>query len=147
MNMKDFSQYKEIGKTTNTVVYILESDPDVLIIVPREGTIDTVEDARENVAYYHSYARSLGKPCGSVVILANVLSQDVEARRVYQEWDTNLFFAGGLVVENALSRALGSFFIGLSRPNVPTQLFDTIDNAIEWLRTMRPKGDEGDGHA
>jgi hypothetical protein len=147
LNMKDFSKYREIGSTTNTVVYTVDSDPDILIIVPREGTIDTVEDARENVAYYHSYARSLGKPCGSVVILANVLSQDVEARRVYQEWDTSLFFAGGLVVENALSRALGSFFIGLSRPNVPTQLFDTIDNAIEWLRTMRPKRDEGDGHA
>jgi hypothetical protein len=145
--MKDFSQYRKIGSTTNTVVYTIDSDPDILIIVPREGTIDTVEDARENVAYYHSYAHSLGKPCGSVVILANVLSQDVEARRVYQEWDTNLFFAGGLVVENALSRALGSFFIGLSRPNVPTQLFGTIDNAIEWLRTMRPKGDEGEGNA
>lgn len=27
--------YKEVGKTTNMVVYTLESDPDVLIIVPR----------------------------------------------------------------------------------------------------------------
>lgn len=145
--MKDFSQYKEVGKTTNTVVYTLESDPDILIIVPREGTMDNVKDARENVAFFHSYARSVGKPCGSVVILANLLSQDAEARRVYQEWDTDLFYGGGLVVEDALSRALGSFFLGLSRPNVPTRLFDTVDKAIEWLKTMRPKQDEGEGNA
>lgn len=141
--MKDFSQYKEVGKTTNTVVYTLESDPDILIIVPREGTMDNVKDARENVAYFHTYARSLGKPCASVVIMANLLSQDTEARRVYQEWDTDLFYGGGLVVEDGLSRALGSFFLGLSRPNVPTRLFDTVDKAIEWLKTIRPKLDKG----
>jgi hypothetical protein len=144
--MKDFSEYKEVGMTTNTVIYIVESDPDILIIVPREGTIDNVKDAQENVTYFHSYARSVGRPCASVVILANLLAQDAEARQVYQEWDTSLFFAGALVVENALSRALGSFFLGLSRPNVPTRLFDTVEKAIEWLKTMRPKQDEGDNH-
>ncbi len=145
--MRDFSQYKEIGRTTNTVVYIAESDPDILIIVPREGTMDNARDARENVAYYHSYARSLGRPCGSVVLMANMLSQDAEARRAYQDIDTKLFFAGGLVVEDALSRALGSFFVGLSRPHVPTRLFDSVDKAIEWLKAMRPKQHAGDSHA
>lgn len=145
--MKDFSQHKEVGRTTNTVVYITESDPDILIIVPREGTMDNARDARENVDYFHSYARSLGRPCGSVVIMANMLSQDAEARRAYQEMDTNLFFGGGLVVEDALSRALSSFFIGLSRPQVPTRLFDSVDKAIAWLKTLRPKAAEGEGHA
>ena len=145
--MKDFSHYKEIGRTTNTVVYIAESDPDILIIVPRKGTIDNAEHARENVAFFHSYARSVGRPCGSVVIMANLLSQDAEARRAYQEWDTALFFAGGLVVENALSRALGSFFLGLSHPNVPTQLFESLESAVEWLKTLRPNQDEGNAHA
>ncbi len=144
--MNAFSRYKEVGKTANTVVYIAESDPDILIIVPGAGTLDTAEDAQENVAYYHGYARSLGQPCGSVVIMANMLAQDAEARRAYQEIDTDLFYASGLVVENALSRALGSFFVGLSRPHVPTRLFDTIDKAVEWIKTMRPKSDAGDAH-
>jgi len=137
--MKDFSQYKEVGRTTNTIVYVAESDPDIIIIVPREGTMDNAKDARENVEYYHSYAHSQGKQCGSLVIMSNMLSQDAEARRAYQEIDTNLFYAGALVVESALSRALGSFFIGLSRPRVPTKLFDTVENAIQWLKAMRPK--------
>ncbi len=144
--MKDFSNYKQIGKTVNTIIYIAESDPDILIIVPRQGTLDNGHDARENVAYFHSYARTLGRPCGSVVIMANMLSQDAEARRAYQEIDTSLFYGGGLVVEDALSRALGSFFIGLSRPHVPTRLFENVDKAVEWLKTMRPKQDQGDAH-
>ncbi len=145
--MRDFSHYKEVGRTTNAAVYVLESDPDILIIVPQEGTIDNVKTAHENVAYFHKYARALRKPCGSVVIMANLLSQDAEARRAYQEWDTDLFFAGGLVVENALSRALASFFLGLSHPNVPTQLFESLDSAVEWLKTMRPNQQEGSAHA
>lgn len=137
--MRDFSHYKEVGKTTNTVVYVAESDPDILIIVPREGTLDNAQDARENVAYYHEYARSLGRKIGSAVIMSNMLSQEPEARRAYTEIDPHLVYGGALVVESALSRALGSFFVGLTRPVVPTKLFDSVENAIEWLKTMRPK--------
>ena len=137
--MTDFSKYNEVGRTRNTVVYIAASDPDILIIVPREGTMDNAEDARENVTFYHNYARSLGRQCGSVVIMANMLSQDVEARKAYANIDPSLIYAGALVVESALSRALGSFFIGLSRPNVATKLFDSVENAVEWLIIMRPK--------
>lgn len=137
--MRDFSHYKEIGRTTNTIVYIAESDPDILIVVPVEGTMDNGRDARENVAYYESYARKLGKPCSSVVIMSNMLGQEPEARRAYTEIDPGLFYGGGLVVESALSRALGSFFVGLTRPKVPTKLFDTVENAVEWLKTQRPK--------
>ena len=147
MTMQDFSRYKKIGETTNTEIYIEESDPDIMLIVPRKGTMDNFKDACENVAYYHAYARSLGRPCGSVVIMSNMLSQDAEARRAYTTFDPMLIYGGALVVGNALSRALGSFFLGLSRPNVPTKLFDTVDKAIEWLKSMRPKLDNGDSHA
>lgn len=139
MTAQDFSRYKKIGETTNTEVYIAESDPDILIIVPREGTKDNRTDACENVAYYHRYARSLGRPCGSLVMMSNMLSQDAEARREYNTLDPALIYGGALVVSNALSRALGSFFIGLNRPRVPTKLFDTMENGLQWLRTMRPR--------
>ena len=137
--MPDLSKYKKIGDTTNTEVYVAESDPDIMIIVPRKGTMDNAKDASENVAYYHSYARSLGKPCGSVVIMSKMLSQDAEARRAYTTLDPTLIYGGALVVGNPLSRALGSFFIGLNRPRVPTKLFDSVENGVQWLKTIRPK--------
>jgi hypothetical protein len=134
--MQDLSRYKKVGSTANTEVYIAETDPDIMIIVPRKGTMDNFEDACENVAYYHSYARSLGRPCGCVVIMSNMLSQDAEARRAYNTLDPTLIYGGALVVGNALSRALGSFFIGLNRPRVPTRLFDSVENGIQWLKTV-----------
>jgi hypothetical protein len=144
--MKDFSRYRQVDATSNTVLYVPDTDPDILLVVPREGTLDTGANARENVQHFHAYARSLGRSCGAVVIMANMLSQEAEARRAYQAIDTQLFYGGALVVEDALSRALGSFFIGLSRPNAPTRLFETVDDAIAWLKTMRPKQHEGNGH-
>jgi hypothetical protein len=137
--MKDFSQYKEIAKTANTVMYTLETDLDIIIIVPLEGTMDNAKDARENAAFVGEYAHRLGRPVGSVVIMANMLAQEPEARRAYAEIDPKDAYGAALVVENALSRALGSFFIGLTRPAVHTQLVDSVEKGLEWLRTMRPK--------
>ena len=74
--MTDFSKYKEVGKTPNTVIYIAESEPDIMIIVPREGTMDNAQDARENVTQFHNYARTLGKPCGRVVIMSSMLGRN-----------------------------------------------------------------------
>ena len=136
--MKDYSKYKLIARTANLTSYSIETDLDILINVPFEGTMDNALDARENVALFYKYAQDLGRPIGSVVIMTNMLAQEPEARRAYSEMDPKLFYAAGLVVENSLSRALGSFFIGLSRPKVPTKLFDSVETAIEWLKTMRP---------
>jgi len=136
--MRDVSHYTEIGTTTNTVTYTTDADPDILMIVPREGTIDTAADARENAAFFHAYASRLGRPCGCVVMMATMLSQDADARRAYSDISPALFYGAALVVESALSRALGSFFVGLSRPVVPTRLFDTAERATEWLKSMRP---------
>lgn len=137
--MKDLSQYNEIGKTTNTVTYSLKTEPDILLIVPLEGTMDNAKDAQENVAFFYSYARQLGKPISCAVIMSNMLSQEAEARRAYAEIDPKLVYGGALVVESALSRALGSFFVGLSRPMVPTKLFSSVEGAIDWLKSMRPQ--------
>ena len=137
--MKDFSQYKNVGKTSNTDYYIAESDSDILIVVPHEGTVDNPKDARENVIFQSGYARSLEKKCSTLVVLAALVAQDAETRRIYaSEMENDLFFAAALVVDSALSRAIGSFFIGLSRPQMPTKLFDTTDKATAWLKTMRP---------
>lgn len=136
--MHDFSQYKHISQAPQMDYYIAESDPDILIAVPQKGMVDTLQTARESANFMTDYARALGKPCGTLIVMTNLLSQEPEARRVYVEMDNRLFFGAALVVDNALSRALGSFFIGLTRPRTPTKLFDTVEKAIEWLKTMRP---------
>jgi hypothetical protein len=134
--MTGFSQYQSVGTDGNSDYYI--ADPDILMAVPKAGMVDTPQTARVAVDFQTAYARKLGKKCSTLVIMSNVLSQDAETRKIYDEMTVSgLFFGTALVVNNPLSRAIASFAIGLSKPQVPVKLFDTVEKGIEWLRTVR----------
>ena len=136
--MSDFSQYQYLGTVENQADYYVV-DPDILLIVPPKGMVDTPQLAHASAEYQSAFARQAGRKCATIVVMSNVLSQDAETRRVYRELAENgLFFGAALVVDNALSRALAGFFIGLSKPGIPMKLFDTVEKSIEWLRSIRP---------
>ncbi len=62
------------------------------------------------------------------------MSQDAAARRVYaEEMDPRLVHGTALVVSNPLSRAIGSFFLGLTKPRIPVALFPSVEAAVPWL--------------
>lgn len=135
--MTDFSQYQSVGTDGNSNYYT--AAPDILLVIPKPGMVDTPQSARVAVDYQTAYARKLGEKCSTLVIMSSVLSQDAETRRIYDEMTVSgLFFATALVVNNPLSRAIASFAIGLSKPQVPIKLFDTVEKGIEWLKTVRP---------
>jgi hypothetical protein len=135
--MTDFSQYKHVGSMAGINYYI--ADHDILLVVPPIGYVDTPQLAQQCADFMNEYISKAGGKFATVVIMSNVLTQDAETRRVYQKLSGNgLYFGVALVVDSALSRALASFIIGLSKPAVPTQLFGTVEKSIEWLRTIRP---------
>jgi hypothetical protein len=129
-------EIKSVGKTFNTEYSKVE--PDILIVTPESGYKDNVQAARQNMAWQQDFARKLGRKCGVVVVMNNLLSQDADSRKVYAEGlSPELFYGSALVVNNALSRAIGSFFIGLSRPAVPLTLVGSIEEGITWLEGIR----------
>lgn len=129
-------QLKKVGHTFNTEYSTYGTD--ILIVVPMPGYKDNVEAARANMEWQQNFARDLGRKCGLVVVLNNLLSQDAESRKVYSEGMLPaLFFGSALVVSNPLSRAIGSFFIGLSKPLVPLTLVSSIEDGIGWLENIR----------
>lgn len=135
--MSDLSQYQYFGAAAGADYYW--ADPDILLVIPSAGYHDTPQLASQSADFMNDCARKAGKKIGVVVIMSNVLTQDAETRRVYQELAGNgLYFGLVLVVDSALSRALASFFMGFSRPPIPLQLFSTMEKGIEWLRTIRP---------
>ena len=135
--MSNFSQYRHLNTLSGTDYYLVDND--IILVVPQKGFIDNPQQARESADFQDSYARQLGKKCGDVIIMSNVISQDAESRRVYNEQAASgLYYGVALIVDNALSRALGSFLIGMSQTKIPIKLFDTIDRGIDWLRTIRP---------
>ncbi len=129
-------QWKPLGRTYNTR-YFLSSD-DVVIVLPDQGLKDDGASARVNIDFQTGYARLLGRRCAVVVVLDSLTSQDSEARRIYAAgMQPTLFFAAALIVTNPLARAIGSFFLGLTRPAVPTKLFESVEAATAWVATER----------
>ena len=47
---------------------------------------------------------------------------------------TDMFSALALLVSSPATRMTANFFIGLNRPNVPTQMFNDEAEAVRWLR-------------
>jgi hypothetical protein len=130
-------QWKPLGRTYNTHYYLLADD--VLIVLPDQGLRDDGASARVNIDFQSAYARMLGRRCCVVVVLDSLTSQDSEARRIYAAgMQPSLFYAAALIVTNPLARAIGSFFLGLTRPAVPTKLFESVEEAANWVTTQRP---------
>ncbi len=129
--------WKPIGRTHNTR-YFLASE-DVMIVLPDQGLRDDGASARINIDFQTAYARMLNRRCAVVVVIDSLTSQDAEARRIYAAgMQPALFFAAALIVTNPLARAIGSFFLGLTRPAVPTKLFESVDAATSWCASLRP---------
>ena len=130
-------QWKPLGRTYNTHYYLLSDD--VLIVLPDKGLKDDGASARVNIDFQTAYARMLGRRCSVVVVLDSLTSQDSEARRIYAAgMQPALFYAAALIVTSPLARAIGSFFLGLTRPAVPTKLFESVEDAVAWVATQRP---------
>jgi hypothetical protein len=126
--------WKSAGRTSNTSYYM--AGDDALIVLPDTGLKDNAASARENTAFQLDVAKRLGRPLGLVVYLTSLLGQDAEARKVYAALDKEMFSGSALVVSNPLARAIGSFFLGLSRPAFPAKLVGTIEEGIAWISTL-----------
>jgi hypothetical protein len=110
---------------------------DVLIAVPVEGHEQTETRARESLTELKRIIRESGRKQALIVVLDNVQSQDARGRRLWQrELDPSMLCGLALVCESLMARALGSFFIGLRRPSVPTCLVPTVADGLRWTETQ-----------
>jgi hypothetical protein len=111
----------------------------MLAAVTKAKTRDTGASARENVDFQNTYFKEHG---GGVVLVFvdNLVSQDGEARATYQDGaDVDVFLGTALIGGSALSRAMGSIFLGIARPTIPFRFFSTLDKALPWARQIRDK--------
>ncbi len=135
--MTDYSQYRLLTNLAGADYYLI--DDDIILIVPPKGFVDNPQQARASVVFQDGYVRQLRKKCATMVVMSNVLAQDAETRRIYNDQAASgLYYGAAIIVDNALSRAIASFLIGMSQTRVPLKLFDSVEKGINWLRTVRP---------
>ena len=62
-----------------------------------------------------------------------------DARKYFAgEETTRIESAAALLVGSPLARAIGNFFMGFNNPSIPTRLFTSEAEALEWLRGFLP---------
>jgi hypothetical protein len=129
----DTKQWAKFGTSDNADFY--EVEPGILAVVPFDGTEDNAETARQSVTIQLDYLRARGKRAGVVVFMDPVLEQHAGARTVYRDLPDPAFqVCFALVGSSAFGRAVGSVFLGLSRPRVPTKMFGSFGEAVAWIR-------------
>jgi hypothetical protein len=134
--VNDSASGAPIGSTVNTEYFLLA--PDVLLGVPYTNSLDDAVSAQANTLFQMNYARSAGMPCGIVILADRLASQDAAARRIYAEqMDPAQILGTALIVNSPLSRAIGSFFLGLTRPRVKLKMVSSIDDALAWIGVLR----------
>jgi hypothetical protein len=131
----DTSAWTRIGRSDNADFF--EVEPQVLAVVPFDRCDDNEATARASIRIQLEYLRARQKRAAVLVFMDHILSQSVEAREVYRTAPDPAFQACfALVGGTTFGRAVGSFFIGIHPPRVPTRLFATAEAALAWARQM-----------
>jgi len=138
--MQSFEEksYPYLGNTGNNKYYLIEED--IVLGIPNHNVVEDGQSAKENITFQMNYARNTQGKCGFIIDLSQIKSQTTDARKIYADgMDADLCLGTALIVANPLSRAIGSFFIALSKSKVPTKLVDSTDSGIQWLQTLQNK--------
>jgi len=127
------SAWRALGRTTNTAYY--EIEPGILAAVPNQGAIDDKQTSAENVEFQDGHFRQLGRGGVVIIFFDRLSSQDKDARQTYgTKHDPKLLRGSALVGGTMLGRALISFFLGISKPQVPVKTFGALADAVAWAR-------------
>jgi hypothetical protein len=94
------------------------------------GAIVTEDVARKTVAELMTL--TAGR---RIVLLADIRQQKSITReaRVFYGNATNAYSALALLADSLPTQVIANFFMSLSRPKVPTQMFTSEEKALTWL--------------
>jgi hypothetical protein len=125
-----------MGKKMSTEQVDLElTDDGILEYRYAPGAVVDLEFAR---AIVRSAAELLGSnaPMPSLVEPGNIKELTREARTFFAESPENHAVASrvALMVESPATRIIGNVFLRVSKPRIPTKLFQDRDAARAWLR-------------
>jgi len=105
----------------------------IVRIIHVPGAEVTLEDAQETMAAYLKIKKGKRRPL--FVDTRKMKSIFREARKYYAGAEAiKVASAAALIVDTPVSRVLGNFFLGLSNPLLPSRLFSSEDEALEWLK-------------
>lgn len=118
---------------TTRVARVWLAEDGIVRIMHATGAEVALEDAQETMAAYLKI--NMGKRLPLFVDTKTMKSLAREARHYYAgEEAAKVASAVAIIVGTPVSRVLGNFYIGLSNPHLPSRLFTSEAEALEWLK-------------
>lgn len=131
----DTKNWTKFGQTSNADFY--QIDDSALAVIPHPGCTDDEATAKASVETQLAYLRSKSQKAGCIIFMDDIAQQTAGARVVYRDLpDPEYQACYALVGGTVFGRAVGSIFLGLSKPRVPTQMFATLDQALTWCHAQ-----------
>ncbi len=104
----------------------------------KPGSEVKLEHAQENSIVVNSFYVDVKFPL--LIDARGIKSMTREARNFFTtngRKTNTLAFA--IIIDSSVSKVVGNFFLGISKPIVPTKLFLNEINALEWLNKINGK--------
>lgn len=96
------------------------------------GSVHDLDSAKANIALVREIAGASKVPV--LVDIGRIEGVTRAARTYYASGHaTAVIAASALLVDSPISRVLGNFFVGFSKPSCPTRLFTDKTEALGWL--------------
>lgn len=92
----------------------------------------TFDDAQDN----SKLRATLLDPSNPIPYICNIkklLSMDLKTRRFVSK-DIAGLSCVALVVDSGISKIIGDYAVWINKPTIPTKLFNSIDDAVNWAR-------------
>jgi hypothetical protein len=105
----------------------------VVRIIWSPGAEATLDDAKETMAAYLQINKGRRLPILVDTTVMKSFARD--ARKYYAgEEAANVACAVAIMVGTPVSMVLGNFYLGVSNPHLPSRLFSSENEALEWLK-------------
>lgn len=111
------------------ILYItLKDDADMKV-----DNIDEIIDARKRIQN--------GKKMKVLADIRNIWQASLKARKRAAAPDMqNLNIAMAIVIDSLASKLLANFFIKINNPSSPTRMFNSKEEGLLWLNTIKSNG-------
>jgi hypothetical protein len=94
----------------------------------------TLEHAMDDAKAFRILAERMSNKKLLLVEPGNISKISLKTRKYQASEGPKIVDKIAQVVENPVSRTIGSFFLGLSRMPIPIKIFPNVNEAIEWLK-------------
>ena len=115
---------------TRTVTITFGADG-IIVVRSRPGYPQNESDARENLVICRQLAGDKKAPV--LVDVRQMAPLTRQAREVYAT-EADFALAQAMLVESAFTRISANLFIRVGRPVHPTRMFNSEDEAMQWLK-------------